>query len=199
MLVVEQAFICQNINLAMQALGLGGWTFTGYIARFVMGGGDVPGLGFRFAEAKAGPSYPVGKDGHFEAFIPPYYADMHEAVDAFMAVKWAAFDDEVPKPYKAPDRVVDAVPRPHPDTVELVKHYCQYAFETYGRFPVYLDPMYQRLTVQAQHVDADFYERYYRPGALTSQHLRHFERWHPDLADGLGRPPLRREKVEVVA
>ena len=197
MLVVEQAFICQNINLAMQALGLGGWTFTGYIARFVMGGGDVPGLGFRFAEAKAGPSYPVGKDGHFEAFIPPYYADMHEAVDAFMAIKWAAFDDEVPKPYKEPDRVVDAVPRPHADTVELVKDYCQYAFETYGRFPVYLDPMYQRLTVQAQHVDPDFYERYYRPGALTGQHLGHFERWHPDLADGLGRPPRRRDKVNA--
>jgi len=42
MLVVEQAFICQNMNLAMQALGVGGWTFTGYLARFVMGGGDVP-------------------------------------------------------------------------------------------------------------------------------------------------------------
>ena len=70
MLVVEQAFICQNINLALQALGLGGWTFTGYLARFVMGGGDVPGLGFRFAEAADGSTYPVGRDGVFEAFMP---------------------------------------------------------------------------------------------------------------------------------
>jgi hypothetical protein len=46
-LVVEQAFICQNVNLALQALGLGGWTFTGFLPRYVMGGGDVPGLGFR--------------------------------------------------------------------------------------------------------------------------------------------------------
>ena len=192
MLVVEQAFICQNINLAMQALGLGGWTFTGYLARFVMGGGDVPGLGFRFHEAKEGmPTVPVGRDGVFEAFCPPYYKDMHEAVDAFMALKWSALDDDVAKPYLEPDKIVNAIPRPHPDTVELVKKYCQYCVDTYGRFPVYVDPMYQRLTAQAQHVDPDFYAKYYPPGALTHQHLNHFNCWHPDLADADGMPPKR--------
>jgi hypothetical protein len=192
MLVVEQAFICQNINLAMQALGLGGWTFTGYLARFVMGGGDVPGLGFRFHEAKEGmPTVPVGRDGVFEAFCPPYYKDMHEAVDAFMALKWSALDDDVAKPYLEPDKIVNAIPRPHPDTVELVKKYCQYCVDTYGRFPVYVDPMYQRLTAQAQHVDPDFYAKYYPPGALTHQHLNHFTCWHPDLADADGMPPKR--------
>ena len=75
MQVVEQAFICHNLNLALQCLGLGGWTFTGYIARFVLGGVDVPGLGFRFADAKIGPSVPVGRDGMFEAFTPPYFAE----------------------------------------------------------------------------------------------------------------------------
>jgi len=194
MLVVEQAFICQNINLALQALGLGGWTFTGYLARHVMGGGDAPGLEFRFEEAADGTPYPVGRDGHFEAFTPPYHADMSEAVEAFMAVKWASFEEDVPKPYLEPDRIAAAVPRPHEDTVELVKAYCRYVHETYGRFPLHLDPMYQRLTVQAQHADPDFYARYYPPGALTEQHLSHFERWHPDEADAQGRPPLRRER-----
>ncbi len=192
MLVVEQAFICQNINLALQALGLGGWTFTGYLAKFVMGGGDVPGLGFRFGEAADGSTYPVGRDGAFESFSPPYYANMHEAVDHFMEVKWASFEDDVPKAYLEPDKVVNAVPRPRDDTVELVKQYCQYLFDTYGRFPVYLDPMYQRLTVQGQHVDPDFYAHYYPPGALTDQHLEHFCRWHPEMAGPDGRPPLRR-------
>ena len=191
MLVVEQAFICQNINLALQALGLGGWTFTGYLARFVMGGGDVPGLGFRFAEATDGTTYPVGRDGVFEAFTPPYHADMHAAVDAFMEVKWASFEEGAPTPYLQPDRVVSAVPRPRDDTVDLVKRYCQYVFDTYGRFPLHVDPMYQRLTVQAQHADPDFYAAYYPPGALTEQHLEHFHRWHPEIADSAGRPPTR--------
>jgi len=100
-------------------------------------------------------------------------------------------DPQVPKPYKEPDRVVNAIPRPHADTVELVKTYCQYVWDTYGRFPVYLDPMYQRLTCQAQHVDPDFYEEFYPPGALTGQHEGHFARWHPDICDAHGRPPRR--------
>jgi hypothetical protein len=50
--------------------------------------------------------------------------------------------------------------------------------------------MYQRLTCQAQHVDPDFYAEQYPPGALTPQHLEHFRRWHPELADEAGRPPL---------
>jgi hypothetical protein len=191
MQVVEQAFICHNLNLALQAMGLGGWTFTGYIARHVLGGVDVPGLGFRFAEAKSGPSVPVGRDGIFEAFTPPYYADMREAVDAFMETKWSQYEPSVPKAYKEPDRVIAQIRRPDQETVELVKDYCQYVHDTYGRFPAYIDPLYQRLTCQAQHVDPDFYAEYYPPGALTAQHLRHFERWHPELADPAGRPPRR--------
>ena len=92
MQVVEQAFICQNVNLALQAMGLGGWTYTGYIARFALGGMDVPGLGFRFADAKRGPSVPVGRDGVFEAFTPPYHADMGAAVDAFLQAKWSQYE-----------------------------------------------------------------------------------------------------------
>ncbi len=192
MMVVEQAFICQNMNLAMQAIGLGGWTFTGYLPKFVMGGGDVPGLGFRFNTATNGQTYAVGRDGYFESFVPPYYKDMHEAVDAFMAMKWSAMDPDVSKPYKTVqqnEQFTAAIPRPHDDTVEIVKDYCQYVWDTYGRFPAYIDPMYQRLTTQAQHVDPDFYEEYYPDGSLSGQHLNHFHRWHPELCDHEGKPP----------
>jgi hypothetical protein len=192
MMVVEQAFMCQNLNLAIQAMGLGGWTFTGYLPKFVMGGGDVPGLGFRFETATNGQTFPVGRDGYFEGFTPPYYKDMHEAVDAFMAMKWSAMDDDVSKPYKNPEGFVQAIPRPHDETVEMVKDYAQYVWDTYGRFPMGIDPMYQRLTCQAQHIDPDFYEQYYPPGALTQQHLNHFDRWHPELAGPDGKPPLKK-------
>ena len=191
MMVVEQAFMCQNLNLALQALGLGGWTFTGYLPKFVMGGGDVPGLGFRFLEDKQGNGFAVGRDGYFEAFTPPYYKDMHEAVDAFMAMKWAAMDEDVPKPYKNNEQFVKAIPRPHDETVEMVKDYCQYVWDTYGRFPAYVDPMYQRLTCQAQHVDPDFYEQNFPDGAITDQHRNHFHRWHPELCDHEGKPPRK--------
>ncbi len=193
MQVVESAFICQNLNMALQCIGLGGWTYTGYIARFVLGGEDVPGLGFRFSDTpKRGPDIPVGVDGVYEAFVPPYYSDMREAVDGFLEAKWANYENDVPRAHKEPDRVAQLIPRPDDETIELVKDYCQYVHETYGRFPAYIDPMYQRLTCQAQHVDPDFYEEYYPPGAVTEQHLRHFERWHPDLVGPDGKPPLRK-------
>lgn len=189
MLVVEQAFICQNINLALQALGLGGWTFTGYLPKFVMGGGDVPGLGFRFETDKQGNGFAVGRDGVFETYTPPYHGDMRKAVDQFMVDKWAAFDEDVPKPFKDNSAYVDAVPRPHPETVDMVKDYCQYVWDTYGRFPAYIDSAYQRLTVQGQHVDCDYYDKYHPPGAVSPQHRDHFRMWHPELCDEDGKPP----------
>lgn len=193
MQVVEQAFICQNINLGLQAMGLGGWTYTGYIARYALGGMDVPGLGFRFAEAKSGPSVPVGRDGVFEAYTPPYYSDMGDAVDAFLEAKWSALTGDGPKAYNAPDKITSQLAYPDDDTIACVKDYCRYVHDQYGRFPAHLDPMYQRLTAQAQHVDPDFYAEYYPPGAVTDQHLNHFRRWHPELADADGRPPRRAE------
>jgi len=134
---------------------------------------------------------PVGCDGVFEAFTPPYYANMRDAVDAFLEVKWSQYGSDIPKAYKAPDSVITHIHRPDDETIELVKDYCQYVHDTYGRFPAYIDPMYQRLTCQAQHIDLDFYEEHYPPGAVTGQHQGHFHRWHPELTGPDGRPPRR--------
>ena len=138
-----------------------------------------------------GPSVPVGKDGVYEAFTVPYHADMHAAVDAFLETKWSQYEPDKPKAYKEPDRVISQIQRPDAETISLVKDYCQYVQDTYGRFPAYIDPMYQRLTCQAQHVDPDFYAEFYPPGALTPQHHQHFHRWHPELAGEDGLPPRR--------
>ncbi len=32
--------------------------------------------------------------------------------------------------------------------------------------------------VQAQHIDLDFYDRFFRPGAHLRTHAEHMERWH---------------------
>jgi hypothetical protein len=37
--------------------------------------------------------------------------------------------------------------------------------------------------VQAHHLDLDFYDKYYPPGAYTEAHKNHFARWHPDIPD----------------
>ena len=148
---------------------------------------EMPGLGFRFADAKRGPSVPVGRDGVFEAFTPPYHDDMGAAVYAFLERKWSQYEPDKPKAYLEPDKVTSQIEWPTEETIQIVKDYCTYVHDTYGRFPAYLDPMYQRLTAQAQHVDPDFYAQYYPPGALTEQHHAHFERVAPP--DGRRRRP----------
>src|SRR2546425_4431164 len=91
----EQAIMLQNMYLALQAMGLGGWIFTSSVSAFIF-----PMMGFRFhipskfgpiktLNQEAGPRpVPVGLDDHFQAFFPPYYPDMDAAVHAIFDAKW---------------------------------------------------------------------------------------------------------------
>ncbi len=187
---VEQAFICQNMSLMLQALGLAGWTFTGLIPRFTLGAAPelFKGLGFRFIQPKKGtidppPTVPVGKDGVFEGYCPPYYKNMDEAIDAFLEHKESAWQSDKPFPYMEPDKHLMRAPKPTKTTIEIVRSVANYIYDTYGRFPAFIDPMFMRLVFQAQHIDLDFYDKYYPKGAYTDMHVNHFKIFHPDLED----------------
>jgi hypothetical protein len=185
----EAAFMTQNMAFAQQCLGLGGFTYSAYNSAWVLGGMDNTGLGFRFATSLAGERFPVGRDGLYEAYVPEYHGDTDRCVDAFLAHKYAAHDPRVPKAFTQPEQVMAGVAHPDEETIELVKAYVRYVHETFGRFPAYLDPMYMRIVSQAHHVDPDYYAEHHRAGALPSQHLEHFRRWHPEQCDADGRPP----------
>ena len=45
--------------------------------------------------------------------------------------------------------------------------YCEYVWNHYGRFPAYMPPYRTVLGFQACHLDAEFYDKFYRPEALT--------------------------------
>ncbi len=187
---VEQAFICQNMSLALQALGLAGWTFSGFIPRFALGAAPqlFKGLGFRFIQPKKGvidppQTVPVGRDGIFEGYCPPYYKDMNDAVDAFIEHKEIAWKPEKPFPYQEPDKHLMRSPKFTKTTTQIVKDVANYIYDTYGRFPAFVDPMYMRLVFQAQHIDLEFYDKYYPPGSYNDMHLNHFKLFHPDLND----------------
>lgn len=187
--IAEQAFMGQNMVLALQTLGLGGWLFSGFASMFMLGGTPFNrGLGFRFATPKirddAGNPNPVavGRDDLFQAFCPPYYEDMGEAVEAFNDMKWTNWESHK-LPYKDPTGVLGEIERPGRDEIQVVKDICNYVYDTYGRFPAFSDPMFLRFMVQAHHLDLDFYDRYYPPGAYTEAHRNHFKNWHPEIPD----------------
>ena len=197
---VEQAFICQNMSLALQALGLGGWTFSGFIPRFAMGAAPhlFKRLGFRFIQPKKGvidppPTVPVGRDGVFESYCPPYYKNMDEAIDAFHYHKNEAWKPEKPFPYAEPDKHLMRAPRPTDNTIQIVKDVANYIYDTYGRFPAFVDPMYMRLVFQAMNIDVEFYDKYYPKGSYTDMHLNKFLSQHPEARGRTGQKAGGRE------
>ncbi len=183
----ESAFIGHNIMLTLQAMGLGGWLYGGMTPLVVMGGTPAAqGLGFRFETNPKDPTgipTPVGIDGAFESFRPPYYKDMDAAVDAIVEKKFGAngmFNpfSKKPAPYKNRADYLSHVPRTPEQTIQVAKESCRYIWETYGTFPAIVPPMQLYVYTQAQHIELDFYDKYYDGPAYLKSHKDHMGKWH---------------------
>src|SRR5262245_1973914 len=98
----EPAAICQNMFLATEALGLGGWKHCGFLSLEIL-----KRMGFRIVAAKGGVTFgnPVGLDGVFEASCPPYHQTMDAAVDAVLAPR-STGDKETGPVAQAPRRLL---------------------------------------------------------------------------------------------
>jgi len=187
----EGAFIGHNITLAMQAMGLGGWLFGGATSFVVMGGTPTGnGLGFRFEASPKNPrafSVPVGVDGGFQSYRPPYFKDMDAAVDAIVERKFGkggTFNpfSEKPAPFKNRPDFLRQIPRTPEKTIQICKETCRYIWNTYGTFPAWVPPMALQYYIQAQHIELEFYDKFYPAGAYLSTHKGHMDKWHKKAA-----------------
>jgi hypothetical protein len=129
---------------------------------------------------------PVGVDGVFEACCPPYYPSMDAAVDAvLMPVSRKHADSAVPPrstgpvPYLMSDAEHrDGAFEITEEGIACTKAICNYIHETYGRFPGGIDAMHLMWFMQVHHLDTDFYDRFFRPGAYGPMHAAHMATWH---------------------
>ena len=183
----ELASACYAGVLMLQAMGLGGWMFDG-IDRFTMlgasGNPDVPGLGFRYDEDErwSRPN-PTGLEGVFEAFCPPHHADMAAAVEAFCERKFGAgraVQRRTPRAHGASQRRVRGAPRSTTSEFKAcVAHQAAvHPYDTFGKFPGTVPTVFILNYVQAHHLDLDFYDDQFRPGAYLGTHAAHMEVWH---------------------
>jgi hypothetical protein len=181
----ELATACYAGVLLLQGIGLGGWMFDG-IDRFCMlgasGNPDVPGLQFRYDEDErwSTPNL-TGREGVFEAYCPPHYLDMAAAVESFTERKFGPggpFNPGTPGAWSDSPGVRGSAQIHDEAFKACVARQAQYVFDTFGKFPGTVPSVFIMNYVQAHHLDLDFYDRFFRPGAYLRTHAQHMERWH---------------------
>ncbi|HKX75973.1 MAG TPA: hypothetical protein VJR05_11370 [Acidimicrobiia bacterium] len=184
-LCLELAFMGHNIVLMLQAIGLGGLYFNGMDGLSVLGANaadGVVGLGFRFVEDERWITpNPVGLAGIYEALCPPNYPDMRAAVEAFVDRKFGpggSYDPDTPGPWLDSPAVKRTVAPYQPEFVDCMTEVAQYLYDKYGKFPGTRSTIMLPGFVQAHHLDTDFYDTHYQPGAYLETHAHHMERWH---------------------
>jgi hypothetical protein len=170
----EPTAICQNMFLATEALGLGGWKHCGFLSLEIL-----ERMGFRVvaAEGNAGFGNPIGLDGMFEASCPPYHANMDAAVDAVFSR--TPREATAPVPHRMSDEKHRAgTVRLSAEGLACTKAVCNYIYDTYGRFPGATDAMHLMTVMQVHHIDTDYYDHYFAEGSYGPRHAAHMATWH---------------------
>jgi hypothetical protein len=184
-LTVELGASCYAGTLMLQAMGLGGWMFNGVDAFAVLGASgdpEAPGLGFRYDEDERWPyPNPTGRGGVMEGYCPPHYKDMRSAVEAASERKFGPggpFHPETPGPWNDSGRVRGAAKIHDEQFKECVALQAQYVYDTFGKFPGTVPSMFLIMYLQAHHLDLEFYDKFYKPGAYLNSHANHLRNWH---------------------
>ncbi|WP_409435435.1 hypothetical protein [Mycobacterium sp. SMC-14] len=180
----ELSIAAHNGALGLQAMGLGGWIFDGLDRLSVLGGsGDprAPGLGF---VADTDPRWPfpnvTGLPGYFETLSPPHVTSVAEGVRKLVARKFGPggpSNPETPGPW-SDSRAVRGSALPPDGIAELVTCEASYIYDTFGKLPGTVPTVHVLMYLQAQHLDTDFYDEFYSPGAYLRTHAEHQRCWH---------------------
>jgi hypothetical protein len=193
----EAILLLQNLALAAQAMGLGGWIHAAFEATILLGGYPEvgPGLRFRFEKPKkripvlrpypAAVPNPVGLDGVLQSYAPPYFKDTDAAIDAILEEKYgpsglyrtasSAAPGMKPAAGKA---FVREAPHVEPEVIEVVRAICRYIWKTYGRFPAHCHAIDSPgIWMQCHHIDPAFYEQHFTEAYSPTQ-AAHAKVWH---------------------
>ena len=203
---VEQGLMIQNLSLATEALGLGG--FTHYAAhRFAW----TRAFGFQMRRRTLAQVLHKGFFGTLflrllrkNIAIPRGGRTVPRRDRRVQAIRAAVLPDDGggrtrvrrrqvrpgqghlpgcasgPSAWRDPAVIQASIPEYSEANIEAVIAYCEYVMKHYGQFPANYGPFRTLMAFQAHHLDTAFYDRFYREGAYTEAHAQHFRRWHPN-------------------
>jgi len=106
---------------------------------------------------------------------------MGEATEALIKRKFGnggVYNMETPGAWKDSAKVRSSAKPFTDESKECVTLQAQYLYDTYGKFPATIPSIFLLTYLQAQHIDLDFYHRFFNPGAYLSTHKNHMRKWH---------------------
>ncbi|MFQ4143493.1 hypothetical protein [Chlorogloeopsis sp. ULAP02] len=181
----ELSTCCYAGMLMLQAMGLGGWMFDGIDRHVVLGASgnsEVSGLGFRYdTDERWSLPNPTGLPGVFEAFCPPHYPNMRAAVEAFAKRKFGVggpFHSDTKGPWKESAKIRASAEIHSEEFKDCVAVMAQYIYDRFGKFPGTVPSVFILTYLQAHHLDLEFYDHYFQPGAYLETHAQHMANWH---------------------
>lgn len=200
---VEQGLMLQNMQLAAEALGLGSFPHYGgqkwawyealgfrtepFTFAQILGRGRIGTALMRLVGKNPSIPVPLGLevDGTplLKPYCPPWYGSMEEAVHAFVDAKFAEGtglfrDGSDVSPWKNPKAMQAGIGQYSQANIDAVVAYCEYIYARYGRFLGGFGPLRNLMAFQVHHLDTEFYDRFYKPGAYTDAQRDHFALWH---------------------
>ena len=190
----------QNLGLMAQALGLGGFpNFANHEfawfraldfrmqqmpASQYLGAGKMVSLAMKLLGRDLAVPFAVGLERNGEVllkpFCPPYFQSMGEAVRAVAEIKFGANGifrgNPAGSAWANQSEISRQIPPVSESAIAATTAYCEYLWNRYGRLPVYLTPYRTVLGFQSCHLDAEFYDRFYHPDALSSNQREDFRK-----------------------
>jgi hypothetical protein len=193
LIAAEVGAIIQNLGLAAQALGIGGFAHyaghpQGWLQALDFQMEDVPtshiaalGPVKKLALRLMGKDLPMptavglARDDVtlIQPWCPPHFPSMANAVRAFVDYKYAPGsgtfrDGGQATAWREGSTVQEHIPMPSDRAIAATIDYCEYVYQRYGRFPSANGPFRTTIAYQAHHLDPAFYERFYDDGIAGS-------------------------------
>jgi hypothetical protein len=106
---------------------------------------------------------------------------MRAAVEAVCERKFGPggpFHPETPGPWQDSPKVRGAAQVHEESFKACVALQAQYVFDTFGKFPGTVPSIFLIMHLQAHHLDLEFYDKFYKPGAYLRTHAQHMTLWH---------------------
>jgi hypothetical protein len=105
---------------------------------------------------------------------------MRDAVEALAKRKFGeggVFNPNTPGAWSDSPKVRGSAVPYTEEFKECIALQAQYIYDPYGRFPGTIQSIFCFMYVQAQHLDLDFYDHHFKPGAFDHSQ-KTYEKWH---------------------